>query len=124
MTKEQFWEQIDITEEEKLKSEIYLKYRGIDAHDNLRCFLQSLSCKKVTYSSIATAFRYDKRIRRIIFKYIGFGEEAIRAYISNKYADDIESLHCIKQRLLSALRKEKPMFPICLRMRSGNTGAI
>lgn len=109
MTKEQFWEQIDITEEEKLKSEIYLKYRGIDAHDNVRCFLQSLSCKKVTYSSIATAFRYDKRIRRIIFKYIGFGEEAIRAYISNKYADDIESLHCIKE-LKNNLEEGKSLF--------------
>lgn len=39
MTKEQFWEQIDITEEEKSKSEIYLKYRGIEAHDNVRYFL-------------------------------------------------------------------------------------
>ena len=55
MTKEQFWEQIDIKEEEKSKSEIYLKYRGIEAHDNVRNFLQSLTGTKVSYSSIATA---------------------------------------------------------------------
>ena len=109
MTKEQFWEQIDITEEEKSKSEIYLKYRGIEAHDNVRNFLQSLTGTKVSYSSIATAFRYDKRIRRIIFKYIGFLEEAIRAYIANKYADDIESLSCIKE-LKNDLEDGKSLF--------------
>ena len=74
MTKEEFWGKIYITEEEKLKSEIYLKYRGIDAHENVRNFLQSLTGEEVAYSSIATAFRYDKRIMRIIFKYIGFLE--------------------------------------------------
>lgn len=34
-------------------------------------------------------FRYDKRIRRIIFKYIGFLEEYLRAYISNTYGENI-----------------------------------
>lgn len=109
MTKEEFWGKIYITEEEKLKSEIYLKYRGIDAHENVRIFLQSLTGEEVAYSSIATAFRYDKRIRRIIFKYIGFLEEAIRAYLANKYAYDLTNLNCIIQ-VKQDLENKKSLF--------------
>ena len=54
----------------------------------LEFFLQSLKETTVEYSEIATVFRYDKRIRRIIFKYIGFLEEYLRAYISNTYGEN------------------------------------
>lgn len=89
MTSEEFWDKIVISEKEKELSEYFLLYRGIAEHENIRIFLQSMQETTVTYSEIATVFRYDKRIRRIIFKYIGFLEEYIRAYISNTYEDNI-----------------------------------
>lgn len=108
MTKEEFWDKIIITEEEKVKSEHFLRFRGIEAHEKVRIFLNSLTGKKVTYSSIATAFRYDKRIRRIIYKYIGFLEESIRAYIANNYSNRIKELNCLSK--VSSLCVNKTLF--------------
>lgn len=85
MTKEDFWNKIEINEEEKEQSIHFLKYRGIDEHNHVRQYLESLTGRRVSYSEIATAFRYDKRIRRVLYKYIGLLEESIRAYITNKY---------------------------------------
>ncbi len=99
MTKEEFWNNIIITEEEKQKSLFYLKHRGIDEHNYVRLFLESRTGRKVTYSEIASTFRYDKRIRRVIYKFIGILEESIRAYIANKYSnnlDDVEWIDLIK----------------------------
>ena len=89
MTNKEFWNNIIITEEEKAKSLHYLQYRGVDEHDHVRQHLESITGRKVSYAEIATAFRYDKRIRRILYKYIGFLEERIRAFISNKYSDSV-----------------------------------
>ncbi|MBQ9513867.1 MAG: hypothetical protein IJR66_02660 [Clostridia bacterium] len=94
MTYEEFWNKVIITEEEKKKSVHYLQYRGVDEHDHVRQHLESLSGEKVSYAEIATAFRYDKRIRRVLYKYIGLLEESIRAFISNKYSDNIDRIRC------------------------------
>lgn len=109
MTYEAFWTKIIISEKEKEQSKHFLKYRGVGSHENVREFLQSLTGEVVTYTAIATAFRYDKRIRRILYKYIGFLEETIRAYIANKYSDNINSLKCIK-KVLASLADGKSLF--------------
>ena len=88
MTYEEFWGKIEITEEEKVKSTHYLKYRGVEEHNYVRQYLESVTGRTVSYAEIATAFRYDKRIRRILYKYIGLLEESIRAFICNKYGND------------------------------------
>lgn len=87
MKNEEFWARIIISDEEKEKSTHYLRYRGVDEHEHVRQYIESLKGEKVSYAEIATAFRYDKRIRRVLYKYIGLLEECIRAYISNKYSD-------------------------------------
>lgn len=93
MKNEEFWAKIIISNEEKKKSTHYLRYRGVDEHEHVRQYIDSLTGKKVSYAEIATAFRYDKRIRRVLYKYIGLLEEYIRAYISNKYSDITDSLN-------------------------------
>ncbi|MBP5551267.1 MAG: Abi family protein [Bacilli bacterium] len=97
MTKEEFWNSIIISDEEKQKSLFYLKYRGIDEHNYVRLFLESRTGRKVTYSEIASTFRYDKRIRRVIYKFIGILEESIRAYVANKYTNNLDQVEWIGQ---------------------------
>lgn len=97
MTEQEFWEKIIISVEEKDKALHFLRYRGIQEHENIKILLESLTGEKVSYSAIATAMRYDKRIRRILYKFIGFLEEYIRAYISNKYSDEIDDFSHSKQ---------------------------
>ena len=97
MTKEEFWNSIIISDEEKQKSLFYFKHRGIDEHNYVRLFLESRTGRKVTYSEIASTFRYDKRIRRVIYKFIGILEESIRAYIANKYTNNLEQVEWINK---------------------------
>ncbi len=109
MTVEEFWDKIIISEEEKDASKYFLEYRGIAEHENVRVFLQSMKETIVRYSEIATAFRYDKRIRRIIFKYVGFLEEYLRAYISNTYEKDIGKFDH-SSKLNASLKKFSNLF--------------
>lgn len=102
MKNEEFWAKIIISNEEKKKSTHYLRYRGVDEHEHVRQYIGSLKGEKVSYAEIATAFRYDKRIRRVLYKYIGLLEEYLRAYISNNYSDKVEQLKLskyVKQKL-------------------------
>ena len=89
MTEKEFLNSISYSNDELDKIKYFLKYRGIDEHDKVRRYLKNFKSEKIKYSEIATAFRYDKRIRRVLFKYIGFLEEYIRAYITNKYSNNI-----------------------------------
>lgn len=81
-----FFSLIDIEKEEKNSAKEYIRLRGLQEHIRMAEWLSSfLSDRKPTYKEVATAFRYDKRIRRIIYKYIGLLEEYYRAYLCNTF---------------------------------------
>lgn len=92
---ESFFSLIDIEKAEKASAEEYIRLRGIQEHINMATYLSSfLPDRKPTYKEVATAFRYDKRIRRILYKYIGLLEESFRAYICNNF--DSPSQLCLR----------------------------
>ncbi len=93
MNESEFLESIEISEPEIPKAQYYFRYRGLDSHIAVWNYLSTFKTEKVSYCEIATTFRYDKRIRRIIYKFIGFLEEYIRAYIANAYRDRIDKLN-------------------------------
>lgn len=109
MTYDDFFNLVNIVEADKAKAIYYLDVRGISEHIFVAKYLQSLKVEKVTYAEVATAFRYDKRIRRIIYKYIGFLEEYIRAYIVNKYENDYSQISLFKNANKS-IRKKKNLY--------------
>lgn len=81
-----FFSLIDIEECEKASAKEYIKLRGFQEHVDMAKYLLSFSeGRKPTYKEIATSFRYDKRIRRILYKYLGLLEEYYRAYICNTF---------------------------------------
>lgn len=88
MTEKDFFEKVNICEYQKEKARFYLKYRGVLEHNFVCEYLQGYKSEKVTYCEVATAFRYDKRIRRLLFIYIGFFEEYLRAFMADKYQND------------------------------------
>lgn len=92
---ESFFSLIDIEEAERASAEEFIRLRGLQEHINMAIYLSSfLPDRKPTYKEVATAFRYDKRIRRILYKYIGLLEEYFRAYICNNF--DSPSQLCIR----------------------------
>lgn len=95
MNDKEFWDSVEATKEERLKGAYYLRERGLEEHFNVLLFLNSFKRagnKKVTYNEIATVLRYDKRIRRCLFKYIGVVEERLRAHFMDFYRNNASKL--------------------------------
>lgn len=95
---EDFFKTIQIDENENESAKFYLNYRGFNEHEMIRDYIKSFGIKP-TYRMIASIFRYDKRIRRILIKYIGFIEEYMRACILNNYNIEDLNFHHIKEGL-------------------------
>ena len=93
---EDFFNSISIEEIERESATFYLRVRGVAEHEMVRNYLASMTGERISYSQIATTMRYDKRIRRIVFKYIGLLEEYIRAYLCNKYSTDYSKINHAK----------------------------
>ena len=100
-----FFDVVECGEEDKANARYYMDVRGIEEHLLVAEYLQRHKSGKVTYREVATALRYDKRIRRILYKFIGYLEERIRAYIANRYSDRIECLS-LTQRVENGLAKK------------------
>ena len=84
---ESFFSLIEIEENEKESAVEFINYRGLNEHIELATFLSSfISVRKPTYKEVATSFRYDKRLRRILFKYIGVLEEYFRSFLCNSFS--------------------------------------
>jgi len=104
MTYNLFFEKVVVNEKDKNNALHFMNLRGIHEHIFVANYLQSLKVDTVKYEEVATAFRYDKRIRRIIYKYIGMLEEILRAYLVNKYSEHIDKLS-MKQALSGLMSK-------------------
>ena len=87
-----FLDTVDCAPEDMVNACHYMDVRGVEEHLIVARYLQKYKTEKITYQEVATALRYDKRIRRILYKYIGYLEERIRAYIANKYSDKTDLL--------------------------------
>ena len=114
-----FFDKISIEEIDKTKAIHYLDTRGISEHIFVAEYLQSLKADKVTYCEVATAFRYDKRIRRIIYKYIGFLEEYLRAYIINNFNTNVSEIETTKV-LSDLIDKYKDLYSAVSQLTFGN----
>jgi len=100
---------IDINEGEIKKAEYYFALKGVNLHHSIYLYLSSFTTSKIKYCEIATTYRYDKRIRKVLYKYIALMEEKIRAYIDNKYSDAIDQLR-ITTKIANTLKSEKDLF--------------
>ncbi len=104
MNYEDFWNSISASVDDKAKGEYYLRERGLEEHVKVVEYLKSFrsgSDSRVTYCQVATTLRYDKRIRRCLFKYIGVIEERIRAHLLDSHREKHDSI------IQSAALKEK-----------------
>lgn len=117
MIENDFWKLITVNIEDVAKGKIYLNRRGIDDHIYVATYLSSIK-EKPSYCEIASAMRYDKRIRRVLFKYIGFLEEYIRAFITNKYSYADSALN--KTKIVIEERKNKSLYEVLISITFGN----
>lgn len=92
-----FYQNLIIDDEDKGRLAHSLKSKGVEKHILIKERLLAWSeCDKIEYSKIASAYRYDKRIRYVLFKYISYLEEFYRAVILDSYINRIKQSFWIK----------------------------
>ena len=79
-------------DQEKEEAEFYMVVKGVELH---RRILLLLGCSfsekaKIKWSKIVRILKTDKALRDIIYIYLATLEEYMRAFISNKYEDNIQ----------------------------------
>ena len=91
MDKNEFFENLEIEENDRERAEKYLKAKGLFFHMQIKSKLLAWTeGEKVKYSQIASYYRYDKRIRNVLYKYIAYLEEYYRAAILDAYFDNTD----------------------------------
>lgn len=109
MKAHEFIEIIEIKHEERDKAKHYLDLKGVNLHHSIYLYLSSYTASKIKYCEIATTYRYDKRIRKVLYKYIGLIEEKIRAYIDNKYSEEMNKLK-LTTKIAKTLKSELELY--------------
>ena len=97
MDTKEFFNGLEIEEKDKDKAEAYIKSKGLFAHMQIKNKMLAWSSDKtIKYSQIASYYRYDKRIRIILYKYIAYLEEYYRAILLDNFSDSTEQNFWIK----------------------------
>lgn len=102
MRKSEFFKDLEIEDEDKPRAEKALWSKGIEKHILIKEYLQAWSNNSLRYSQVATTYRYDKRIRNVLYKYISYLEEFYRAKILDNCFNkesELSSLSPIKKLL-------------------------
>lgn len=93
-----FYNNLIIGDEDKIRAGKALKSKGIEKHilikDKLLAWSESDS---IEYTKIASTYRYDKRIRIVLFKYISYLEEFYRGVILDDYIQSTEQVFWLKK---------------------------
>lgn len=74
--------------EEALK---YIEIKGIAQYGRILNYCVDFSIKP-TYIAISSLYRYDKRLRYNVYRYLGTVEEYIRAILGNNFENDQQGL--------------------------------
>lgn len=90
---EEFYKNLEIEDEDKPRAKNALKAKGVEKHILIKNkLLNWVIDNKVRYSQVASTYRYDKRIRKVLFKFISYLEEFYRAVILDNYYNNYDVL--------------------------------
>lgn len=87
----EFFKNLDIDEKDRANAEKHIKAKGLFFHLQIKKKLLAWTKGyKIKYSQIASYYRYDKRIRMVLYKFISYLEEYYRAAILDAYFDNTD----------------------------------
>ena len=94
----EFYKNLEIDEVDKPRAVKALFAKGIEKHILVKNFLLTWRNEnKIRCSEVASTYRYDKRIRNTLFKYISYLEEFYRGLILDAYQSKPSKQHWIKE---------------------------
>ena len=118
MTKEEFLSKLIFnSNEERDDALFYIKVKGLSLHKEIYDYLLKENNNQViTWKQISDELRHDKGLRDTLYIYLATLEEYIRAYISNKYEDDINQPFWISSKgrndIKGNINKGTPLFKV------------
>ncbi|MBO7573830.1 MAG: Abi family protein [Bacilli bacterium] len=119
MTKEQFLSKIIFnSNEERDDALFYIKVKGLSLHKEIYDYLlKENNNQAIIWKQISDELRLDKGLRDTLYIYLATLEEYIRAYISNKYENDLNQSFWINGKgnhnsIKDNITKGKPLFEI------------
>lgn len=93
----EFYKDLLIDDEDKPRSVLALRSKGVVKHILIKNKLLNWCVSgKVEYTKVASTYRYDKRLRKTLFKYISYLEEFYRAIILDNYYEKTKVKFWIK----------------------------
>ena len=118
MTKEQFLSKVIFnSNEERDDALFYIKVKGLSLHIEIYDYLLKENNNQiVTWKQISDELRLDKGLRDTLYIYLATFEEYIRAYISNKYENDLDQPFWISGKghndIKGNINKGTPLFKV------------
>mgnify|MGYP005776173489 FL=1 len=93
-----FYQNLIISDEDNTRIANYLKTKGIEKHILIKEKLLPWSeSGNIEYTKVASTYRYDKRIRLVLFKYLSYLEEFYRAIILDHYITKTRQIFWINE---------------------------
>jgi len=100
ITKEDFIAKMKFEDDkEEDRCRLYLDLKGVSYHTVLVNYIGLNENDKIEYKKVKNLYIYDKRIRKILYKFLSALEEGIRGCISNKFCSDLSRKKIIKFNL-------------------------
>ncbi|MBI9008660.1 MAG: Abi family protein [Tenericutes bacterium] len=104
ISKEDFIARMEFeNKKEEFRCRQYLDLKGVSYHTVLVNYIELNENGKLEYKKVQNLYIYDKRIRKILYKFLSALEEGIRGYISNKYCSDINSIKKISNSISKSI---------------------
>lgn len=109
-TKQEFIDKMNFhNEEEKKRCEIYLELKGIAYHVVLANYIGLNRFGKIEYRKVQNLYKYDKKVRNILYRFLAAFEEGVRAFISNRYNNDFERIDKLSKSLLYSIQEDSSL---------------
>ena len=99
LSREIFLHNLEVNKEDKERLEKFLKSKGLFIHNKIKSKIEAFANndEKIKYTQIASTYRYDKRIRLILYKYISYYEEYLRSILLDNFDNNLNQVFWIKQ---------------------------
>lgn len=98
-----FFDNIIIKEEDVVRAKRAIYSKGIEKHISILDMLKVWGMgEKVPYEYIASFYRYDKRLRKVLFVYISYLEEYYRSIILDNFkfkVNELKPVYSLKKEL-------------------------
>lgn len=93
ISKDDFISRMDFKDDkEKERCLLYLDLKGVSYHTVLVNYIGLQEDGRIQYKKVKNLYKYDKRIRNILYRYLSALEEGIRGFISNRYCGKLDNI--------------------------------